>query len=1105
MGPAFKAGPSCAKCQGNIKTCPGHFGFFYLAVPIYHPAFIEYVQKILNLFCYACWNRSQLEIDRYVGKYVSRKEKDIDMEKFSQMNSAEKDAELSKATERLMEEALQQPGAPRSRIVPLFNPLVTETRWPDILGYKRLKLIEGQKVQKCVCQTEQVVYKLAKNDWYITRVLGDNSEFTNPKKIQQFLEAIDNDVNERGEPHNWARKLGLGENKLRSFVMTAFPVLPNTQRPSTIESNSRPNHHSLSVQYASIIADNRVLKEALQSGTSVAKKSTFDLMLDLSTTQTGQLGTRKPKEEGKSTPLKNYYDDMNRKIRALFFAKDEKAEEGFDYERPGSTVPVSLLTITNGKYGLLRKDIMGKGSNFSGRAVVIGDPNIDVDECGISEVFAESVTIPEDILDEDLIEKWSAELPRMRPDPDDPTKMKMQLGQIRKVEKANGRIITLEPDTKITLQIGDVVKRILVEGDIIVLSRQPVLHKGGLMGFYVRIFKGGGNVLRINPAVTGPFNADFDGDEMNFAVPQNPKSRKRTQEIMMVTNCIRGDQNSSPWIGLIQNAIIAGKKLTMPDKIIEEDLKFRIWSAGSTVFARRNPGGIFRASEGEFLRELYKYRVPINPASGRATLSYFFPRNFNYERRRKGEESILVERGMLLSGTLDKSDLGKSSNGIVDTMLEQYGAEVVIVFLSAITRGLYEFIVSDGSTIGVADCRLQKLWDPISHTFSVDPQETINSLVTQTQESIINLMKTSEGSGDLARFAENEVKKRLSELSDRVNAIAKSGGIDIVAMKKKLEGELQDLRLQDAVSLATGEIAKGSEEDYELDRTILTDLTETKMIDDSRQAYLDFISQFRKRIETGKLGTKSARDLDDVILLKEITALKVIGQKLSRLSDAQLIEFKYRSMALKVLAIKELRDDLMKSIQSAINTRVLITGANKFTNRFLLIVYSGAKGTATNYSQVLGLVGQQEFEGGRFQPQGALKRTMPFYEPGDLDPVSQGMCFSSFANGLTLPEYILHASAARGNIVESNLKPAITGYFYRRAWVMMGDIRAQPDGSARDEAGRIVQFAYGGDSFDPRRLINVGKGGDPQFINMELATKSIRTEEGKTEYQLNEL
>ena len=69
---------------------------------------------------------------------------------------------------------------------------------------------------------------------------------------------------------------------------------------------------------------------------------------------------------------------------------------------------------------------------------------------------------------------------------------------------------------KLVLEHGQVVSRHLVMGDWVLFNRQPSLHKNSVMGHTVRPVPG--NTFRLNLACTTPYNADFDGDEMNASV-----------------------------------------------------------------------------------------------------------------------------------------------------------------------------------------------------------------------------------------------------------------------------------------------------------------------------------------------------------------------------------------------------------------------------------------------------------------------------------------------------------------------------------------------------------------------------------------------------------
>ena len=58
-----------------------------------------------------------------------------------------------------------------------------------------------------------------------------------------------------------------------------------------------------------------------------------------------------------------------------------------------------------------------------------------------------------------------------------------------------------------------------MDGDYVLFNRQPSLHKMSMMAHRVKVMKG--NTFRLNVSVTPPYNADFDGDEMNMHVPQS--------------------------------------------------------------------------------------------------------------------------------------------------------------------------------------------------------------------------------------------------------------------------------------------------------------------------------------------------------------------------------------------------------------------------------------------------------------------------------------------------------------------------------------------------------------------------------------------------------
>lgn len=117
---------------------------------------------------------------------------------------------------------------------------------------------------------------------------------------------------------------------------------------------------------------------------------------------------------------------------------------------------------------------------------------------------------------------------------------------------------------KIHLNVGDTVERHLRDGDIVIFNRQPSLHRLSMMGFKVKIAPG--KTLRFNECVCAPFNADFDGDEMNIHVPQTYEARAETLHLMGSHENIISPKSGDPIIALIQDFLTTSYLITSRER-----------------------------------------------------------------------------------------------------------------------------------------------------------------------------------------------------------------------------------------------------------------------------------------------------------------------------------------------------------------------------------------------------------------------------------------------------------------------------------------------------------------------------------------------------------
>lgn len=207
-----------------------------------------------------------------------------------------------------------------------------------------------------------------------------------------------------------------------------------------------------------------------------------------------------------------------------------------------------LKTITErikGKEGRIRHNLAGKRVNYSGRTVVSPDPFIKINEVGVPYEIARIITVAETVTT---------------------TNIEAMRELIRQGEKYPGANYVVRTDGKrkrITeelkeelcteIQPGYKIDRHLRDGDIVLFNRHPSLHKQSLMAHYVRVLPN--RTFRLHPAAALPYNADFDGDEMNIHSPQTEEARSEAEVLLNVNNNIISSKNNMNLVGTITDSI----------------------------------------------------------------------------------------------------------------------------------------------------------------------------------------------------------------------------------------------------------------------------------------------------------------------------------------------------------------------------------------------------------------------------------------------------------------------------------------------------------------------------------------------------------------------
>src|SRR2546428_2115108 len=575
------------------------------------------------------------------------------------------------------------------------------------------EIIERAKKEKTCPHCGKTQYEMifTKPTIFIERTeLGENRLL--PITIRErFTHMIDDDLKLLGYDPTTARP--------EWFVLQVLPVPPVTVRPSIILETGIRSEDDLTHKLVDIIRVNQRLKESKEAGTPpLIVQDLVDLLQYHVTT---------------------YFDNE---------------VSGIPQAHHRSGRPLKTLTQRlKGKEGRFRGSLSGKRVDFSSRTVISPDPNLDISEVGVPEAVAIKLTIPE------VVTEWNIE--RLK---------KLVINGPTKYPGAN---YIVRPDgVKIRLdfvedretianniEIGYLVERHLSDGDIVMFNRQPSLHQMSIMGHYVRVLPN--KTFRLHPSVCPPYNADFDGDEMNLHVPQSEEARAEAILLMRVQDQLISPRYGGPIIGALRDFITGAYLLTKDDTTLTPQ-EF----ANLAMMAGYN---------GAFPEPATKGRG--NPMyTGKQLFSLFLPKDFNYvitskwSKGTKGPaKDVVIKNGQLVSGVIDKASIGaEEPDSVLHRIAKDYGYEEAKRFLNSILIMLKQFITNYGFSYGYADLELtKKTKEEIMNTIQ-ETYDKVYDLISQAKKGTLQLSRGLSSEEALEAYIVNE----LSRARDRAGSLA---------------------------------------------------------------------------------------------------------------------------------------------------------------------------------------------------------------------------------------------------------------------------------------------------------------------------------------------
>jgi DNA-directed RNA polymerase II subunit RPB1 len=205
-----------------------------------------------------------------------------------------------------------------------------------------------------------------------------------------------------------------------------------------------------------------------------------------------------------------------------------------------------------------------------------------------------------------------------------------------------------------------------------------------------------GKTFRLNLSVTTPYNADFDGDEMQLHVPQDYGTVTEVQNLRCVNKMIVSSQANRPIMGVIQDALLGVYLLTYPDvSVPRHQFMDCVFSAGEIYVNKM--ASFFQRAKKHYNKNLF---------NGRVLFSILLPEDFQFRSRNgacKEEPEVIIENGILIAGTVDKKIVGRSHGSIIHRLYKEYGCDRAAEFLSAVQFLVNRWLTYRGCSVGVAD------------------------------------------------------------------------------------------------------------------------------------------------------------------------------------------------------------------------------------------------------------------------------------------------------------------------------------------------------------------------------------------------------------------
>ncbi|KAK0107000.1 hypothetical protein ONS95_003715 [Cadophora gregata] len=637
----------CETCGEGLQNCNGHFGHVRLALPAFHIGYLKLTQMFLQNICKDCARVLLTESERRAFLKQLRVP-GIDNLKRTQV--------CKKINEQCR----------KVRLCPYCDAVNGQIRKlaPLRLAHDRYQAFNKSTAAKKVAPPSMVVYhksfeEAKKNNAELDKHLKKAMDDLNPLRVLNLFKMI--------TPSD-CELLGLNpaEGRPEMFIWQFVPAPPICIRPSVAQENAS-NEDDLTTKLAEIVHVSSMIRAALQRGQPI---QTIVEQWDFLQTQIALY--------------------VNSDVPGLQDKGNGKAIRGF-------------CQRLKGKQGRFRGNLSGKRVDFSARTVISPDPNMSIEQVAVPVLVAKNMTYPERVQRQNIEKLRQCVLngPEVHP------------GANQIVKKDSDHKISLKfarrPDAAKNLRIGDVVERHLEDGDIVLFNRQPSLHKLSIMSHYVKVRPW--RTFRLNECVCNPYNADFDGDEMNLHVPQTEEARTEAINLMGVKNNLSTPKNGEPIISATQDFITAAYLLSSKENFFDRKTftTLCMYMVDGNTHLDLPPPAIIKPEALWTGKQVFSILMRPNKKS---------PVKVNLDAKCRDYKSVqgqcpdmdindgwlVVRNSEVMCGRMDKTTVGSGKkDSIFYIILRDFGPDEAVIAMDRLAKVSARYLTNMGFSIGISD------------------------------------------------------------------------------------------------------------------------------------------------------------------------------------------------------------------------------------------------------------------------------------------------------------------------------------------------------------------------------------------------------------------